>query len=187
MNVTRELLMMLTRSGTSFLSISWTVSESDALLEKFTRYFNENVRLTCCVISICTPPPPPSTELSAVAFFAFFFAFFESRKSMVTGSIRDAERDARMMTQRCAFASSFRYHSLPPRPRPLTWRGILLRHPPRSPSLRPRRQHLPLSSPSLSFWPFLASRRRRRPPLLHHLHRPFRNSRIAHVLRRFAS
>lgn len=54
--------------------MSWTVSESDALLEKLTRNFNENVRLTCCVISMCTPPLPPSPESSAT-FFAFFFAF----------------------------------------------------------------------------------------------------------------
>jgi hypothetical protein len=82
MRVRATLFKVLTRSGTSFLSMSWTVSERDALLEKLTRYFNENVKLTCCVISICTPPLP-SPELSTV-FFAFFFAFFET-SSTVTG------------------------------------------------------------------------------------------------------
>ena len=61
----------LTRRGTSLLIMSCTTFDSELLLEKLTRYFKLNVRLTCAFISTRTP----SGSSSSSSFFAFFAGF----------------------------------------------------------------------------------------------------------------
>src|SRR5882724_5676323 len=61
-----------TSSGTSLLILSCTVPTRLPLFAKFTKYFNEKVRLTACDISIETPPVSPSS----LDFFDFFMPPF---------------------------------------------------------------------------------------------------------------
>ena len=62
----------LTNSGTSLLIMSCTFFESEALFEKFTRYFKLNVRVTAWFISIRTPSKSSSSSSSSCCFLAFF-------------------------------------------------------------------------------------------------------------------